>query len=204
MPGYPVFLCHGNKINTEYTRFGFEPRLFTEREAISVGIDLEGNNLCYGKNLKPYLCSKELYDSEPLVTIMPKESENKSDANYSEKEAQKFNTRREERNKQQDDARSKWYETVEKAKLVEINFIAVDSNGQEIPLVTAMGDTQPHCQNKRDGREKVCYSYGVDYESKFKTLEGLTIVSVKIKSAEGNLTTADVYAVKSYKVIHLM
>jgi hypothetical protein len=194
--GYPILLTEGKQVNPEYTTFNLEARTFANREMISIGLDLEGNTICYDRKSKSRLCSQDLRTSRPEYKL-PKELIFDPDVKYSDEEIKEQNAKtlvwlaKNYKRK-----REAWDDIVEKQPLLELEVFAVDSNNQEIPFVWA-GEGSGYCASEKD---QSCNQYRLDEKnSKIKTLEGVTLKAVKIKSVEGELKVSNIYVVGPYR-----
>jgi hypothetical protein len=194
--GYPIFLCEGKLVNPEYTTFNIESRTFANREMLSIGLNLEGNTICYDRKSKSRLCSIDIRRSQPFFEI-PKELERDLNKSYSDIEEKDRKAKLEQLDaKYMKEFMNPWLDLVEKQPLIELEVFAVDSNNQEIQFVWA-GEGSGYCASEKD---QSCNQYRLDEKnSKIKTLEGVTLKAVKIKSVEGELKVSNIYVVGPYR-----
>jgi hypothetical protein len=194
--GYPILLSEGKRINPEYSKFEIQPRTFVNREMISIGLDLEGNTICYDRNSKSRLCSQALRINRPFCKF-PEELRFDPDKKYSNEEIKTLNENTTDWAKRNcEPQRNAWEDTVEKQSLLEFEVVAIDSNNQEIPFVWA-GAGAGYCRSEKD---QLCNQYDIDEKiSKVKTLDGIIIKALKIKSVEGELKVSNIYVVGPYR-----
>ena len=194
--GYPIFLGEGGKITSAYSTFEIKPRIFKDREMISVGIDLEGKVICYGRKSEDRLCSKELKNGYPDYKT-PKELIFDPDKKYSDEEIQQQKVKFADwYAKNVKEKMETWYELVDKQPLLDFDVIAVDSNGQDVQLIFA-GSGGGYCRSEKD---QLCNQFTIDTENgKVKTLDGVTLKAVKIKTVEGELKVSNIYVVGHYQ-----
>lgn len=200
--GYPIFLAEGKKVDSEYTTFGIQPRKFIDREMLSIGVDLEGNSICLGRNGEYRICSQEIKDKDPgdLRDKEPKKPEYPDDwTKISEKERKEYEAKRDAYGEEiMRRYLEPYYQILDKLPKPDRNFVikAIDINGNEIPFVMA-GNGEGYCRKENDN---ICYQYTLDEEnSKIKSLEGVEIKAIKIKTVENTLTISNIYVVGPYR-----
>jgi hypothetical protein len=195
---YPFFLGKGNSITTQYTIFEIQTRSFKNREMISIGLNLEGKAICFDRKFENRLCSKELKSQTPSNEL-PKELQiiPGSGKTYSEKEEQEIKIKLEAWNaKIMKESWNPWFDLVEKGALLKLEMVAIDSNNQVIPFVWA-GEGAGYCSGEDD---QFCSQFALDEKNtKIKSLEGVTLKAVKIKSVEGELKVSNIYVVGPYR-----
>ena len=198
--GYPIFLSEGRKVNSEYKIFEIQPRKFIEKEMISIGIDLEGNVHCLGRESEYRLCSQELKDKDPVKIKDPEEPKYPDNYYYLPEEEKKIIKSKIDAwdEKWKKEQYEPYQQILDKQPKLDDNLIvkAVDTNGNEIPFVMA-GNGGGYCSKENDN---ICYQYTLDEEnSKIKSLEGVEIKVIKIKTVENTLKVSNIYVVGAYK-----
>ncbi len=194
--GYPNLLSEGRKITSDYTTFVIEPRVFKDREMLSVGLDLEGKTICYDRKSKSRLCPVKLKEQRPEC-IVPDELKVLPGNKLTDKEVKELNVKSIEWGKTHcEPQQNAWDNEVEQQPLIDFEVAAVDANDNEIPFVLA-GQGEGYCRTESD---QVCSQFSLDAEkSPVKSLDGVTLKAVKIKSVEGELKISNIYVVGAYR-----
>jgi hypothetical protein len=193
---YPILMGNGKNISVNYSTIELKTRTLKNLEMISIGLNLEGKRVCSNKKAEERLCTQELKNNYPDYKT-PKDLMFNPDKILTDKEIEeqkiKFDDWYKKNIKEKMDA---WYYEVDKQPLLDLQVIAIDSNNQEIPFVYA-GSGAGYCSNIDDN---LCNQYALDDKnSKIKTLEGITIKAVKIRSVEGELKVSNIYVVGQYR-----
>jgi hypothetical protein len=194
--GYPIFLGFGKTISVNYSVIEIKTRAFKNHEMLSIGLNLEGKTICSSKKAEERLCTQELKSSYPNYET-PKDLIFNPDKKYTDIEIKELKIKFE--NWHTNNVKEKidvWYSEVEKQQLVDFQVIAIDSNNQEIPFVYT-GSGSGYCSSENDN---LCNQFSLDDKnSRVKTLEGIMLKAVKIKSVEGELKVSNIYVVGPYQ-----
>lgn len=199
---YPIFLAEGKSVNSEFSIFDIKPRKFIDKEMLSIGIDLQGNLICLGRDGEYRICSQEIKDKDPgdVRDKEPKEPKPPEDwTKISDKERKEYEAKMKAYNEEIGRRYLEpYYQILDKLPKPDRNLvvIAIDSNGNEI-LFKLAGNGGGYCRKENDN---ICYQYALDEKnSKVKSLEGIEIKAIKIKTVENTLKISNIYVVGAYK-----